>query len=499
MALSRELPVVIAGAGTAGLTAAVCLLARGYPVIILEKETVPGGKMRRVTAGPHEFDGGPTVLTMKWVFDDILDRVGCTLEDLVSLEKAALLARHWWHHSGPLDLHADTGTTAAAIERFCGARDADGYVRFCEDSAKVFATLKNSFMDAQRPGPIELSRRIGLASPGKILALRPFSNMWQVLGEYFQDQRLRQLFGRYATYVGSSPFRSPATLMLIAHAEQEGVWLVDGGMRALAGALAAKVTSLGADIRYGIGVDQIFLSGDGVRSVRTEAGEEIECSGLIFNGDVSALRDLLGSPNKPKAVQRKTRSLSAMIWCAGVKRVPLNLAHHSVFFSNAYEREFSKIFNEREVPHDPTIYICAQDRTDSGNFREAGEWERLFLLVNAPPDGDRREFGGAIAEAVFERVQRRLALNGFSLEAETDRLETVTPTEFADLFPATGGALYGRASHGWMASFQRMGARPGIPGIYLAGGSVHPGPGVPMAALSGKLAADCLARDHAST
>jgi 1-hydroxycarotenoid 3,4-desaturase len=174
------------------------------------------------------------------------------------------------------------------------------------------------------------------------------------------------------------------------------------------------------------------------------------------------------------------------------------LAHHTVFFSSDYRAEFDAIFARRQVPAAPTIYVCAQDRVDE-KAPPDGTAERLFCLINAPASGDSHEFNHAEIESCEHRVFQRLRGYGLRLERNPQDTTVTTPTDFHRLFPATGGALYGPASHGWQASFTRPGSRAKIPGLYLAGGSTHPGPGIPMAATSGRLAAASFMADCAST
>jgi 1-hydroxycarotenoid 3,4-desaturase len=172
------------------------------------------------------------------------------------------------------------------------------------------------------------------------------------------------------------------------------------------------------------------------------------------------------------------------------------LAHHSVFFSSDYRAEFDEIFRRRCLPAAPTIYLCAQDRIDTAGV-PPGHAERLLCLVNAPAIGDTHSFDTAEIESCEARVFGRLEQSGLTIQRRSNALAT-TPSDFNRLFPSTGGALYGPASHGWKASFRRAGSRSALPGLYLAGGSSHPGPGVPMAATSGRLAAACVIADQAS-
>ena len=214
--------IVIAGAGMGGLAAAIILSSAGFRTTVVEATDRPGGKMRPAAVAGPPIDAGPTVLTLRWAFDRLFEEAGSSLSDWTTLVRAEPLARHAWADGSRLDLHSDVDRSAEAIERFAGAREAEGYRRFCTRAETIYQTLRDSFMDGSRPSPLELSARVGLSKIGRI---SPFTSMWKALGEHFADPRLRQLFGRYATYCGSSPFLAPATLMLVSHVEREGVWL----------------------------------------------------------------------------------------------------------------------------------------------------------------------------------------------------------------------------------------------------------------------------------
>ncbi|MEM6935170.1 MAG: FAD-dependent oxidoreductase, partial [Pseudomonadota bacterium] len=241
--------VVVIGAGMGGLAAALDLLSSGARVTLLERQARPGGKMREVTVAGQPIDSGPTVMTMRWVFDDLFARAGLKFSEHVELNNSDLLARHSWLDGSRLDLFADSGRSRDAITEFAGVGEARAYDRFVAKSAKTFDTLDLSFMRASRPNAMQLGLRVGLRGLPGLMAANPFVSLWKELSKIFSDPRLVQLFGRYSTYCGSSPFLAPSTLMLIAEAERRGVWLVGGGMQRVANALAAAVASAGGEVR----------------------------------------------------------------------------------------------------------------------------------------------------------------------------------------------------------------------------------------------------------
>lgn len=492
--------VAIIGAGIGGLAAAVELAAHGVDVIVVEKADAPGGKMREVLIGEHRIDAGPTVFTMPWVFEEVFSAAGSSLADHVTLTPVETLARHAWTEADRLDLFADVARSADAIGRFAGAAEARRYRAFCERCGQVYRTLEQPFIRAARPTPLSLTRDGGVRGLLDLWRIAPFATLWRELGRYFHDPRLRQLFGRYATYCGSSPFAAPATLMLVAHVEQTGVWLVEGGMHRLARALAGLAVTCGATFRYGAEADEILTSGGRTAGLKLTTGERIAADAVVVNADIAALSSgRLGREAAPAApnIPSTSRSLSALTWTLVAATDGFPLLRHNVFFSNDYVGEFDDIFHRASLPAAPTIYVCAQDRGDRDDPPPA-ESERLLCLVNAPPVGDARAFDRPEIERCEQDTFRHLERCGLTVNRTPANTVTTTPEDFERLFPGTGGALYGQATHGWRASFRRPGARTRLPGLYLAGGSTHPGPGVPMAALSGRLAASSLLADLVS-
>lgn len=494
--------VVVIGAGIGGLTSAALLAARGADVTMLEKEAWVGGKARRVEVDGAMIDGGPTVFTYRRVFDEVFAACGARLEDHVTVRKAEVLARHWWDDaSGHLDLYADHEASLDAVARFAGAHAARGYDAFAAEAARIFAVLEDPFLHGDKAStPLPMMWRMGLAKLPEMLAMRPFDRLWPALGEHFADPRLQQLFGRYATYCGSSPYKAPATLMLIAHLEARGVWLIEGGIHALAKALASLAARQGARVRTNTAVAEVLVAKGRVSGVKLASGEVIPADTVICNGDPSALatgRFGAAASRAVPAIPPAKRSLSALVWYAHAETHGAPLTHHNVFFSRNYAAEFADIAAGR-TPAEPTVYVCAIDRGADHDAPPPQGRERLQIIVNAPADGDVHAHTPEERDRCTSAMMATLRRCGLTLEPSFPH-RLMTPQDWEHLFPATGGALYGRASHRWAASFQRQGPRTRLPGLYCTGGATHPAAGVPMAALSGQLAARTIARDRAST
>jgi 1-hydroxycarotenoid 3,4-desaturase len=491
---------VIVGAGMAGLVSALRLAHAGVAVTVVERSAQAGGKLRAEHIDGQAIDAGPTVFTMRWVFDELLQMVGADLDSELQLHRLPVLARHFWGDGSALDLFADPQATQAAVEAFAGAEEAARFQKFCATTRALYRELEAPFIRSGLTSVPRFMARLGPRGLALLTGVGPLRTLWGSMERHFTDPRLQQLFGRYATYTGSSPWQAPATLSLITQVEMDGVWAVQGGMTALAQCLQRLCVQHGVQFRFNSPCQEILVTRGQAGGVRLEGGETLRADVVVFNGDAAALRQgLLGQPARaavPSA--HKERSLSALTWSVLARTRGRMLDRHNLFFGPHYAREFEDIFTHARLPQAPTVYVCAQDR--GAGTVPAGR-ERLLCLVNAPAVGDTAP--ASLSAQAIERCQQTsfewLRRCGLDVELEPARTVLTTPQQFHQRFPATGGALYGQATHGWLSIFSRPGAVCPIPGLYLAGGSAHPGPGVPMAAMSGRLAAEAVLEHLAST
>ncbi|MEO1773873.1 MAG: 1-hydroxycarotenoid 3,4-desaturase CrtD [Pseudomonadota bacterium] len=494
--------VAVVGGGFGGLAAALELASAGVDVTLFEAAEQVGGKARRLPVGGRQVDAGPTVFTMRWVFDALFEGAGVALDDAVALEQAQVLARHAWPDGSRFDLFTDLDQTVAAVAALAGPAEAERYRRFAAETAAAYDLFRPVFIEAPRPTPLDVLLKVGLRGLPRLLAARPAANLYRAISDLLTDPRLRQLFGRYATYCGSNPFAAPATLMLIAHVERMGVWRVPGGMQSLAQAMAEAFERCGGQIRLAAPIAAIEAPDGRIKGLRLASGERVAAEAVVFNGDAGALATGLLGPEVARAVPsvpRRRRSYSAMVWSVAAEARGFPLSHHTVFFGPDYAREFDDMGQGR-LPRDPTTYICALDRGAGPETPEAPGIERFHVQVNAPAVGDDpTALGPREIETCRQQTEALMQTAGLSLSLAPETSTLTTPAGFHRLFPGTGGALYGEATHGPFASFRRAATQTRIAGLYLAGGSAHPGAGVPMAALSGRLAAAAVRQALAST
>lgn len=487
--------VIVVGAGVGGLATAARLAAAGHDVTVCEQAETVGGKLgtyvRETPVGTFRFDTGPSLLTMPHVFRELFDATGDPLEASLDLRPLDPTIRYRFADGTRLDSVPDLNELTARMDVAFGPGAGSDWRRFTSRAQRIWQAVHGPFLESAVGGVGDLARqavRIGdlrTIAPGRTL---------RSLGErYLRDPRLRTLLDRYATYTGSDPRRAPAALAVVPFVEQEfGGWYLRGGLRTLADALAARVTERGGRIRLGADVRSIEVSGGRVDGVRLADGGNLAADVVVANADATHVyRDLLPQPRQLRRLRRGTPSLSGFVLLLGVRGRTPNLAHHNVLFPDRYDAEFDAVFGDPAAPvADPTIYISSPD---DPAMRPDGH-EAWFVLVNAPRHGRgpgavdwaSRELTGSYAGRLLDLLSRR----GLPV---TDRLlftEVITPADLARRTRAPGGAIYGTSSNGARSAFLRPPNRSPIPGLFLVGGSTHPGGGLPLVTLSARIVAD---------
>ena len=486
---------VVIGAGIGGLATALRLAHAGHDVDLFEAGSHPGGKIRVLPTEAGPVDAGPTVLTMRPVFEQLFADVGECLSDHLTLIPQDLLARHFWPDGRTLDLFSDSSHNEATIAEVFGARSAKEYRQFHNRTKMLFDAFEAPMMTAPIPSKVNLARTVA-QRPVLISAMSPHLTMAQTLARQFHEPQLAQLFGRYATYVGGGPDRSPSLLSLIWQAEAGGVWQAEGGMNALPIALQKLAEANGARFHFDTPISDINVDNGRVTGVTLADSEKHHVECVVFNGDPAAIAQGRLGPKIVRAVRQTDvapRSHSANVWSFAAVPSRQDLRLHNVFFGHDPSAEFKDLAAGR-VPRDPTLYIYAQDR--GGDGQPDGP-ERFEIIMNAPPVAEATT-ARSEEEPCRNQVFSTLRTMGLSFSPTPEKTLT-TPAMFNRLFPGTAGALYGRSPHGIMAAFKRPTARTKIAGLYLAGGGCHPGAGVPMATLSGQHAAAAILSDQTST
>lgn len=486
--------IAIIGAGIGGMSAAIHLRAAGHTVTIYEKNDRTGGKMYQLEKDGFRWDTGPSVITMRHVFADLYAAAGRRMEDYLKLLPVEPLTRYFFPDGTILDATRDLSAMARQIEQI-EPRDVEGYLSYLAYAARIHRITGPVFIYDKPPTPASFAR----VPVQDWLKADPFRTMRGAIEAHVRSPQLRQLLSRFATYVGGSPYEAPATLNVIAHVEMTGgVWYPQGGIYRIAEAMQTLAEEIGVRILTGCPVEEIVVENGRVQGIKA-GGETIPADAVISNLDVtSALNHLLpsGTIAEPKlrSLSDYEASCSGFILLLGVEGQHEQLAHHNSLFSSDYRAEFEAIFRTLEAPQDPTLYIAITSHTDAEHAPPGHE--NWFLMVNVPPLSDR-----------FDWEQQRLPYRDHVLKLLAERWgidirdkirsETIlTPVELERMSGAWRGALYGPSANNRFSVFRRPHNRSkDIRGLYFAGGTTHPGGGVPMVTLSGKVAADFIMDD----
>jgi phytoene desaturase len=476
--MAERADVVVVGAGVGGLAVAIRLAATGRRVVVLERNATTGGKVATIEDGGATFDVGPSLVTLPHVFDELFRVAGTALADEVAMRRLDPQFTYRWPDGSSLVVPDDVDARVAAFDALQPGAGA-AWRRLDEHGRRIWDVSARTFLAGPMTGPVGLARRV--RSPRDLVAIDPLRSLHRLAATTFRDPRLVQWLGRYATYSGSSPFRAPATLACIPHVEARfGCWYPDGGLAALRAALHRVAQRVGADVRTGVDVERILDRDGAVRGVRVGQAT-IEAPVVVANADAEHVyRDLVPDERALRRVLRAPRSTSGLVVVARVRGSTPGIGHHTVLFSGDDRAEFDALARGA-MAEDPTVYACVSSRTDASQS-PAGT-ENWFLLVNAPP-GIRLD-----ADAERVRVLDVLAARGVDLRSRIEWCDVITPLQLAARTRAPAGAIYGTSSDGRRAAFLRPRNRGARRGLYLVGGSSHPGGGLPLVATSAAIVA----------
>jgi len=488
--------VVVIGAGVGGLAAAARLAATGHAVTVLEAADTVGGKVglfeREVAEGTFRFDTGASLLTMPEVFEDLFADTGDPLESVLTLRPLDPVARYRFADGTVLSTTRDLDEQAARFDYAFGGGAGAAWSALIGRGSRMWDAVGEPVLGTR------LSRRSALRRMprvGDLAAVAPGRSLRRLGRHYLSDTRQRMMLERYATYAGSDPRRAPAALAVIPFLEHAfGAWYVEGGFRRLVEALAQRAVERGATIRTGVRVDTITVEGGRVTGVGMVDGARQAADVVVANADATTVYGglLQARPRRVPAAD----SLAGFVVLLGVRGRTPALAHHNVLFgAGDYDAEFDAVFGRPGRPvTDPVVYVSApSDPAICPPGHEA--W---FVLVNAPRhglDGARGALdwdAAGLASGYAERVVSLLAARGLPVRERILFSHVMSPADLQRSTGAPGGAIYGGALHGLHGSLRRPSNATSVRGLYLVGGSTHPGGGLPMVALSARIVADLI-------
>ena len=490
--------VVVIGGGLGGLSAAIRLAKVNFEVNLYEASDQLGGKCRVENFSGHAFDTGPSLFTLPAVYRDLFLKTGAPLEEELSLLPVDPAFDYHFPSGKRLTLpNASRAGVAEAITETFGEKSGSEWRTLMDRAEAMWEVSREPFVESELRGFLPLLRRPGFLKSLKTIA--PFTSLREMATDYLSTPELITLIDRYATYTGSDPRKAPAVLLTIAYIEQVfGAWHIEGGIGKLSAALEKRANALGVSIRLNSPVASITTDRNRVTGIVLADGEKISADYVISNVDARFTYDkLLGATKGGRGERRKlaraTPSFSGFYLLLSLSGPRDNQQHHTVSFPKDYDLEFDALFSTLQPVVDPTLYICSPN---DPSMAPQGS-ESWFVLVNAPRHSESGDgfnwLTPGVAESYSKHLLQLLITRGLLDKTRLIESRYRSPADLQEMFNAPGGSIYGNSSNGPNAAFNRAANRSPISGLFLVGGSAHPGGGVPLVGISGEIVANAIA------
>ncbi|MDR9441837.1 MAG: 1-hydroxycarotenoid 3,4-desaturase CrtD [Schleiferiaceae bacterium] len=478
---------IVIGSGIAGLATAVRLQAAGFATRVFEANAYPGGKVTEIGGQGYRFDAGPSLFTLPELVEETIQAAGKKVEDYFHYHRHPVACRYFWDDGTELTAWGDPRRFAQEVESKLGV-PAARTEKHLAHAARIYRSTTPVFLEKSLHRWKSYLNRDTLKAISQLHRLNLFNSLHTVNHKALQHPKLVQLFDRYATYNGSSPYLTPGVMSSIPHLEHNlGTFYPRGGMHSIPMALYRLAQDLGVRFHFHQPVERILTQDKKVSGVRVE-GQRYPASVVVSNADVwPTFRALLPHERAPERVLNQPRSSSALIFYWGMAATFSELDLHNIFFTDDYREEFRQIFEAQNVSDDPTVYVNISSKVEAQDAPP--DTENWFVMVNVPPDTgqDWEALTARIRQQVLRKLSARL---GRDLAPLIRYEETLDPRKIEQQTASYQGSLYGASSNNPLAAFLRHpNFSPRLHGLYFAGGSVHPGGGVPLCLLSARITA----------
>jgi len=477
--------IIVIGAGIAGISTAIRLAIKGHSVNVYEAAPQPGGKLAEIKSGDFRFDAGPSLFTMPQYVDELFKLAGKNPDDYFRYKRLDTVCKYFFEDGTTINAFADRNRFASEIENKT-IDTAESVIDFLNDSEKIYGITDPVFLQRSLHKWKNYFNWTTVKSLLRFPQIDPFRTMNKANSTRFSDLKTVRLFNRYATYNGSDPYQAPATLNVIPHFEQHfGAYFPEGGMYAIVKSLTDLAIQVGVKFHFSQYVDEIEIKDKKVNGIRVGLNSH-RADLVVSNMDIwYTYRKLLKNIPAPEKILHQERSSSALIFYWGIKRTFPELDLHNIFFTEDYEREFQQIWQERTVYEDPTIYINISSRIQTSDAPPG--CENWFTMINVPSNSGQ-DWDKLISTArsnILTKLSRILKTDVSGLIVSEEILD---PRKIDSQTFSYQGSLYGSSSNNQFAAFLRhANFSSKIKGLYFAGGSVHPGGGIPLALLSAKI------------
>ncbi|MDB0043089.1 phytoene desaturase family protein [Flavobacteriaceae bacterium] len=477
--------VIIIGSGIGGIATALRLRSMNYDVTVFENNNYPGGKLASFDLGPYRFDAGPSLLTMPHFIDELFVLFKENPRDYFNYKKKDISCKYFWDDGTKLNAYSEKSKFINEINKVLGVKESTVSTYLLKAKRKYDLTKSMFLEQSLHKLKTYLSKDL-LIGLFNVFSFQINKTLNQVNELELKEPHLVQLFNRFATYNGSSPYKTPGMMTLVQHLEQEyGTYVSDKGMNNITKSLYDLALRQGIDFKFNSFVSQILVSGK--RAIGVSVGEESYSSDIVVsNMDiVPTYKNLLKNHYQPEKTLNQERSSSALIFYWGINKEFKNLDLHNVLFSNDYKKEFQSIFEKKTIFSDPTVYINITSKDVKGDAPD--NCENWFVMINSPNDSGQ-DWDNMIDEVKSNILKKINKLLNIDLEDYIEYEKVYTPKTIESNTQSYMGSLYGSSSNNLMSAFLR---HPNFSNetlnLYFCGGSVHPGGGIPLCLLSAKI------------
>jgi len=481
---------IIIGSGIAGIASALRLKSIGYDVVVFENNNYPGGKLSSFKLGDYRFDAGPSLLTMPQYIDELFQLFDEDPIKYFKYEKKEISCKYFWEDNVILNAYSDKERFINEINKVLGV-DKKVVSTYLNKAKKKYDLTKSVFLERSLHKVKTYFSVDLLKGIFNLFSFQINKTLHQVNSEELREPHLVQLFNRFATYNGSSPFKTPGMMTLIQHLEQEyGTYVSNKGMINIIDSLYELALRQNIKFKFNHLVSEILL--DGKKAIGVKTNNQIFRSDIVIsNMDVvPTYKKLLKTSYHPKKILNQERSSSALIFYWGIKKCFKNLELHNILFSKNYKEEFESIFKHSSIYKDPTVYI---NITSKDVISDAPKGcENWFVMINSPNNSgqDWDAIVKTVRSNIIKKINKVLDVN---IEEKIEFEKIYTPLTIEKNTQSFLGSLYGSSSNNKMSAFLRHpNFSNDIQNLYFCGGSVHPGGGIPLCLLSAKIVSEII-------
>jgi phytoene desaturase len=480
---------VVIGAGIGGLATAIRLARMGYEVDVFESAPTPGGKLAEVRGNGFRFDAGPSLFTLPELAIELLDK------DLqFDIKRLPVITRYFWSDGLQIDAYSDVEELCREAETKTGIAGKI-FKKYLAETGEIYRITAPVFIFNSLHKIKSLFNKSNIPALWGLTKLKAFTSLHDFNKKKLKNERIVQLLDRYATYNGSNPYQTPATLRVIAHLEHNlGAWLPEGGMYTIVKSLVRQAERLGVRFHFNEAVENLEVENGKVAGVKTISGF-YPADIAVSNIDIYRFyAHLLPNKKKLQKLDRQQRSSSAIIFYWGIKGNFPQLDVHNIFFSDRYREEFDDLFNRFSIIDDPTVYVYISSKIFPDDAPE--QCENWFVMVNAPENVGQNweELEKKTRQNILEKLRNALGVN---MEEKIVFEEVLNPEKIEEKTGSWHGSLYGPSSNNLMSAFQRHpNFSSKVKGLYFTGGSVHPGGGIPLCISSAKIVATLIENEY---